>query len=244
MAAADTDDIPILEGARARARAEVHVAIVASASAQLAAGGASSLSLRAVARDLGMASSAVYRYFDSRDTLLTALIVEAYESLGEHAEHDVAITIEQPPALRWVSAARAIREWALTHPHDYALLYGTPVPGYAAPDVTVVPGTRVTRALITIVRDAAESGDLTAVASSTAAVSSTTSASFGVIRPQLGLDERVGDATIMTLVTAWTQLFGLVSFELFGQTRNFVADDEALFVDAARTMARLLGLEG
>ena len=61
------------------------------------------------------------------------------------------------------------------------------------------------------------------------------------LRAELDLD-RVADDTILALLLAWTQLFGLLTFELFGQTRNFVHDDEQLFADAAATMAQLLGL--
>ena len=74
------------QGARARARMEVTAAIKDEARRQLAAEGAAKLSLRAVARELGMVSSALYRYFPSRDDLLTALIIDAYDSLGESAE--------------------------------------------------------------------------------------------------------------------------------------------------------------
>jgi AcrR family transcriptional regulator len=228
-------------GARARAHAEVRAAILATASAHVAERGAGDLSLRAVARDLDMVSSAVYRYFPSRDDLLTALIVEAYDSLGEAAEAAVDATVGQPPGERWVNAALAIRDWAMAHRHDYALLYGTPVPGYAAPDDTVVPGTRVSRALVRIVRDAARQRQL-APPTVGATVSATTSESFVALRAELDLDDDVTDPTLLALLLAWSQLFGLLTFELFGQTRNFVHDDEQLFVDAATTMAHHLGL--
>ena len=143
-----------IAGARARARAEVRAAILDAASKRLAQDGATDLSLRAVARDVGMVSSAVYRYFASRDELLTALIIEAYDSLGDHTEANVASSAGRPDATRWIDAALAIRSWALAHPNDYALIYGTPIPGYAAPDDTVASGTRVSRALVRIVREA------------------------------------------------------------------------------------------
>jgi len=227
-------------GARARARAEVRGAILATASAHLAEHGAADLSLRAVARDLGMASSAMYRYFASRDELLTALIVEAYDSLGEHAEAAVAASAGSPPVERWVTTAVAIRNWAFARPHDYALLYGTPIPGYAAPDDTVAPGTRVSRALVTIVRDAASDGLLGRPAPGPSG-SAATAASFVALRNEVALTD-IGDDTLLALLLAWTQLFGLLTFELFGQTRNFVHDDEQLFTDAATTMAHHLGL--
>jgi AcrR family transcriptional regulator len=220
----------------------VRRSILTTASTHLADRGAAELSLRAVARDLGMVSSGVYRYFSSRDELLTALIIEAYDSLGEHAEAAVAASAGAPPVERWVTIATAIRDWAFARPHDYALLYGTPVPGYAAPDDTVAPGTRVSRALVTIVRDAAADGLLGPPAPG-ASISPSTAESFGALRDEIALAD-VGDDTLLALLLAWTQLFGLLTFELFGQTRNFVHDDEQLFVDAATTMARHLGLAG
>ena len=222
-------------GARARARAEVRAAILGAASKRLAEDGANELSLRAVARDVGMVSSAVYRYFASRDELLTALIIEAYDSLGDHVEAHVESTSGRPAAARWVEAALAIRSWALAHPNDYALIYGTPIPGYAAPDDTVASGTRVSRALVRIVREA---DHLDPIADRP--VEPSLSESFSALRAEIDVD--VDDATTLAIITAWSQLFGLLTFELFGQTRNFVSDDEALFRVAATSMAASIGL--
>src|SRR5690554_3135207 len=111
-----------LRRARERARAEVTSKIVAVARRQLAEVGPADLSLRAVARDLGVVSSAVYRYVASRDELLTLLIVEAYDSLGDHVEATVRASRDAPPLRRWVGAAVAVRSWAIEHPHEYALL--------------------------------------------------------------------------------------------------------------------------
>lgn len=222
-------------GARARARAEVRAAILAAAAKRVAEDGATDLSLRAVARDVGMVSSAVYRYFASRDELLTALIIEAYDSLGAHTEAAIAASRGRPAATRWVDAALAIRAWALAHRNDYALIYGTPIPGYAAPDDTVASGTRVSRALVGIVREADPVQPVT-----DRPLEPSLRASFATLRAEIDLD--VDDATTLATITAWSQLFGLLSFELFGQTRNFVDDDEALFRAAATAMASAIGL--
>ena len=117
--------------ARMRAKAEVRGEIIAEARRQLALQGAPALSLRAVTRQLGMASSAVYRYFPSRDDLITALIVEAYDALGVVAE--AAVATDGPAGDRWGALCRSIRGWAVEHPHEYALIYGSPIPGYQAP---------------------------------------------------------------------------------------------------------------
>jgi AcrR family transcriptional regulator len=231
----ETPETPVVTGARARARAEVRAAILAAAAERVAREGAIDLSLRAVARDVGMVSSAVYRYFSSRDELLTALIVEAYDSLGDHVETHVESSRDRPDAHRWVDAALAIRAWALAHPNEYALIYGTPVPGYAAPQDTVASGTRVSRALVRIVREADRRDPV-----AHQPIDPSLAASFAALRTEVDLD--ADDATVLAIITAWTQLFGLLSFELFGQTRNLVDDDEALFRAAAVAMAASIGL--
>ena len=226
-------------GARARARAEVRAEIVAAASRQLATVGAPGLSLRAIARELGMVSSAIYRYFASRDDLLTALIIEAYDDLGAATEQSVAATAGQAPLNRWVTAASVIRGWAIEHPHDYALLYGSPVPGYAAPADTVVPGTRVTRALIRIVHDAIADGSLVPPAEPIE-LSAATLGAFEFLRGELDLDTT--DDVVLAALAAWTQLFGHLSFELFGQTHGLIVDHDAFFLETSRLMGTRIGL--
>src|SRR4051795_7089262 len=114
--------------ARDRARAAVIGEIKDAARRRVADESAAALSLRAVARELGMVSSAIYRYFPSRDELLTALIVDAYDDVGAHAEAAVAASSELAALERWQQVCSALRSWTLAHPHEYALLYGSPVP--------------------------------------------------------------------------------------------------------------------
>src|ERR1700753_3004725 len=125
--------MPPRRTARERVRAEITREITDVARAQLAADGAAALSLRAVARDLGMVSSAVYRYFSSRDELLTALIIDGYDALGAAVENADRSCPRDDYAARWRSATNAARDWAVAHPHEYALLYGSPVPRLSAP---------------------------------------------------------------------------------------------------------------
>lgn len=224
--------------ARARVRAEVTSEIVAVAREHLAEHGAAGLSLRAVARELGMASSAVYRYFPSRDDLLTALIVEAYDALGTAAEEASEEARRRSPRNRWLAVARAIRGWALAHPHQYALLYGSPVPGYAAPELTTVSGVRAGMALVGVVADAARTRTLDP-SSAMAAVPALVP-SLDAVRAATGLE--VDDQVAVATLAAWTQLFGLLSFEVFGQTRGVGIDHEALFEAATTSMAAAIGL--
>lgn len=222
-------------GARARARIEVTAAIKDEARRQLAADGAAKLSLRAVARELGMVSSALYRYFPSRDDLLTALIIDAYDSLGQTAEAAHAAVAEAGPAQRWIAVCEAVRGWALGHPHEYALIYGSPVPGYTAPETTVPAASRVGLLLIGILRDAHQG--------------------LGLAEPPLPADLRpeaermaadlapdLPSETVTALVAAWAQLFGLIGFELFGQFNRVVEDRAAFFRHAAGRLAHGVGL--
>jgi AcrR family transcriptional regulator len=230
--------MPTLKSARERARAEVTAEILSKAREHLAVDGPSGLSLRAVARDLGLVASAVYRYFENRDALLTALIVDSYNSLGDAVDASIARTVKRSPHDQWVAAAEAIRDWALAHRHEYALLYGSPVPGYAAPQDTVVPGTRVSLALVKIVADAKESGRL--VDGATQAVPRVLQRDLRELAATVGVS--LSTETLYETLLAWTQLFGLLSFEVFGQMVGIVADHAAFFRQTAVTTASRVGL--
>ncbi|MFE5720024.1 TetR/AcrR family transcriptional regulator [Streptomyces erythrochromogenes] len=226
-----------VRGARERARIEVTAAIKDEARRRLAAEGAAKLSLRAVARELGMVSSALYRYFPSRDELLTALIIDAYDSLGAAAEEADAraLAAGAAPRDRWIAACEAVRAWALEHPHEYALVYGSPVPGYSAPADTIGPASRVGNVLIGIVRAAYEGRGL--------ALPPLPSA-LGPEAGRMAADfaEGLPPAVVAALVAAWAQLAGLVSFELFGQFQGVVEERSAFFAHAAGQLAHGVGL--
>lgn len=213
--------------ARERARVQTTEAILAAARAQLAEVGAAALSLRAVAREVGMVSSAVYRYFPSRDELLTALIVEAYDAVGEAAETAHAEVAGASPRERWLAVWRGVRAWAQAHPAQYALIYGSPVPGYAAPPDTLPAAGRAAMVLIGIAQEADGGVD-----PGGAVVAS--------VAPDIvpGIDPRLAPAA----VTAWTLLFGTVGFELFGQYENVVIDRATYFDHVAGTAASAVGI--
>jgi AcrR family transcriptional regulator len=222
-------------GARARARIEVTAAIKEEARRQLAAEGAARLSLRSVARELGMVSSALYRYFPSRDDLLTALIIDAYDSLGERAEAAHAAVAEADPVRRWVTVCEAVRGWAQEHPHEYALIYGTPVPGYSAPQETVPAAARVGLLLIGVVRDAHHGRGLEVPLLSDELVPE-------AVRMAGDLAPDLPPGAVAALVAAWAQLYGLVGFELFGQFNRVVEEREPFFRHAVTRLAHGVGL--
>jgi len=213
-----------MTGARARARAEITAEILAVARRHLAESGAASLSLRAVARDVGMVSSAVYRYFASRDELLTALIVEAFDAVGENAERAEAAVARADHAGRWLATCDAVRSWARADPHQYALVYGTPVPGYVAPRDTADPAARVSLVMLRLLVDVAAAGVVPdRPMRTTKAVRTDLAALRDAFAPG------VPDALLADGMRAWTTLFGHVSYELFGHFETVVSDGDGFF---------------
>ena len=199
-------------GKRQETRDRIEREIVEVGRRHLVTEGAAGLSLRAVARDLGMVSSAVYRYVASRDDLLTLLIVDAYTDLADTVDL-AAAAAEGSWQDRLLHMARAARAWALDRPASWALIYGSPVPGYHAPaDVTVGPGTRVVGALLAVVADGVAAGD---VPDSGPVPSRSTSNDFAAIRLEFAFPG--GDAPMMKGFLLWAALVGAVSLEAFGQ---------------------------
>lgn len=239
--------------ARDRARTELTAEILACARTQLAEVGPASLSLRAVARDLGMVSSAVYRYVASRDELLTLLLVACYDELGVAVEEADALLERSDCRGRWQAACQRIRTWALEHPHEYALLYGSPVPGYQAPATTVEPATRPTFVLTRIVVDA-HVGPLSTSPTSTRVPVQRRGEpdNLGAARAFVQDDYRgrtgtemlhpLDDEIILRTLMAWTNLFGAVSFELFGHLVGSMADPAVFYSDLVDRLADSLGL--
>ncbi|MFC4222356.1 TetR/AcrR family transcriptional regulator [Lysinibacter cavernae] len=209
--------------ARQRAREQTERELLDIARRHLGEVGAAGLSLRAIARERGMVSSAVYRYFDSRDALLTTLILEAYNALGAFVEHAEQTIPRADHQQRFAAAARAMRAWAVAHPHQYSLIYGSPVPGYAAPQDTIMAAARVGLVLFDIMRDAKNAGlhprRTAALDHTVPAVKQLTSDFAPDLSPQL----------VALGVESWTRLYGAISFEVFGQFNQMVRDPAALY---------------
>lgn len=227
---------------RERARARTLEDITRIGRRHLATQGAAALSVRAVARDLGVVSSAIYRYVRSREDLLTLLVVDGYDELGDHVDAALAKVPAGDHRGRFVAIGRAVRAWALREPATYALLFGSPVPGYQAPaERTTGPGTRVIGALVQVWEDAHLAGAVRAAVE--APVSKALAADVRRIREEF--PTTAPDDLILRGVLSWAALFGCVSFEVFGQygPDTFTATDE-LFERQLQVLADTTGLLG
>lgn len=211
-------------GIRERNRRAITAEILAAARSQVSEVGASQLSLRAITRDLGMSSSALYRYFASRDELLTALLVEAYEDLARWvSDGDRAVEDRNDLGGRWMGMGRAMRRWALADPQRWGLLYGTPVIGYEAPDATTDSARLVAQPMLALASDAAASRSTDDAPDEPIILDDAFAADLG------GMSAPVGEDGGLLSLGAWSHLIGLISIEVFGHLNNVVSDPDAHF---------------
>jgi AcrR family transcriptional regulator len=223
--------------------------ILAVAAAHVARDGAAAISLRSIARDLGMAPSALYRYFDGRDALLSALILSAYEALAAEAER-AADEADRgaagagaggggDQAERWLAVPRALRRWAIEHPHQWGLIFGTPVPGYHAPEDTVEPYTRMALALVRPLLAAHASGTFRPDEGRRSITDELRAAVDPVTE---GLLPGLPAETVVLVLEAFTAIVGAISLEVFGHWRNTVLEPGLLFDATVAQAAETIGL--
>lgn len=211
---------------RSAQQTDVQETIKETAWKQIGESGAPTLSLRAIARELGITAPAIYNYFPRRDDLVTALIIDAYTSFGDSqlAARD-AVPAEDVKG-RMMAIGIAYRDWALTHPQRYQLIFGTPIPGYEAPVERVMPaGVRSMSALVSVVETLRAAGALRAEG-------------FPLVMP--GYEKRLdvwrtygGQAEVLSVSVAiliWARVHGLVSLEIAGDLPPFGTTGDALYL--------------
>ena len=225
---------------RERARAQTESDIVRLGREQLTRVGAAELSVRSLARDLGVVSSAIYRYVRSRDDLLTLLVVDAYDELGEAAEQAAARRRSDDHRGRFRAVSRAVRTWALAEPARYSLLFGSPVPGYQAPaEQTVGPGTRVPLLYARLVAAAYDAGAMRATPDGHLPRDLT--ADMRRVADEIGAD--LPPALLARMYLAWTSVFGAVGFEVQGQYGPDLRAPRQLFEHHVEAIMDQLGLQ-
>ena len=192
---------------------------------QIAEFGAAALSLRAIARELKITAPAIYNYFPDRDALVTALIIDAYASFGDYqlAARD-SLPREQMRA-RLDAIGIAYRQWAIEFPQRYQLIFGTPIPGYAAPKMEVMPtAARSLSALVSVVDDLRIANMLGVE-------------NFPAVQPEFKQHFETwktyaGDYALSSLslsMLIWSRVHGLVSLELAGNIPPHGVDGAALY---------------
>ncbi len=182
---------------------------------QLAEHGVGGISVNAIGKHMGVTGPALYRYFANRDALLTELISDGYHDLADTLE--AAVHAARTPATRLRAAANAMRGWAIAAPHRYLLLFGTPIPGYEAPEHTLTAANRAMTALLAAAgEDRAEPSART------------------LHRQVAEWGERMGHGRLTPHqqhwgLTVWTRLHGVLSLEVAGQFALSGIDPELLY---------------
>ncbi len=206
---------------RERLREQTYQEIITTARQQIAQRGAAALSLRAIAREMGMTAPALYRYFENRDALVTALIVIAYQSLRDHLEDTRQENAGQDYITQLTAVGIAYREWALAHAEDYALIFGTPIPEYKAPEQATLPIARSSLGvLIRILQEGWEAGEFILPEDPPALASV-----LLAVQP----DFRASAPVPVTAIALWSLVHGLVSLELFNHFAVLLQDPAELF---------------
>ncbi len=201
---------------------------------QMAEAGAAALSLRAIASEMGITAPAIYRYFPNRDALVTALIVDAFDALGNALRDAASADRTAPSGERMLAAMRAYRAWALAHPAEFTLLFGTPIPGYDAPsEVTVPAARRAFQTLLEAPLAAWSGGELAAPAAGEPSFATDTLDHPGAPLPRAIFDQ---------LIAGWGTFHGLVNLEMTGHLGPATGDAGAAYERAIRDVVARIGL--
>ena len=215
---------------RARHRAATIDEIKEAALAQIATEGAAALSIRGVARAIGMSPAGLYRYYEGLDGLITELITDAYSDLADH----VLTVTEAPGPLRdrFRDGMLAYRQWAVQHPNRFLLIFGTPIPGYAAPEEgpTVAANRRLGGAFFALGVEAWHRGELQLPAGSRPP-----SAEERALATE-ELDGVPADF-VAAFLSSWAHFHGLVSLEILHQLHWIYPDAAAFFAAEVETIA-------
>jgi AcrR family transcriptional regulator len=226
---------------RERKHGAARAEILDTARKQMAENGAAALSLRAIAREMQLTAPALYRYFPNRDELVTALIVEAYNSLADALEAARETQPAAAHAARLFAIGLAYREWALAHPQDYALIFGTPIPGYHAPEEKTNPAAK--RAMDVLI-DGLMAADKAGLLDPALEYSKPTPA----LQKQLAAWKKNHGYTAPTqalhlALVCWSRLHGLTSLELFNQIQPMLAAPADLYRAEVLALLTSAGLE-
>jgi AcrR family transcriptional regulator len=226
---------------KARARPTIRPeSIKAAAHHQMTEHGTAGLTLRGIARELGVTAPAIYNYFPRLDDLITALIIDAFTDLGQAMQSADSAVPAAPPADRALAQCLAYRTWAIAHPVDFQLIYGNPIPGYIAPaDITIPLARRPFLGLFACFLEAHRAGELQ-VPEAYSAVPAATRQAVAEWKQLSGIE--MPDALLTLLMSGWARIHGLVMLELFNHIQPLVGEGETFYRYELEAFMRQLGL--
>ncbi|MEV1005991.1 TetR/AcrR family transcriptional regulator [Streptomyces sp. NPDC049881] len=225
---------------RARLRAETSAEIKAVALRLMSEGGPDAISLRAIAREMGMTAGAIYGYYATRDDLITTLVRDIYGALADTVEAARDALPAEDTAGRVMAWAGAFRDWALAHPEGFRLVYGDPVAGYQVPEGGAAPEAER--------RACAGISDLAAAAWPHAEpLQPDVAWDWSDFDPHLADAARADHpglppAALALGLRLWGRMHGLVSLEVYGHLRTQTTEPGKLYRAEMLALVTSLGL--
>ncbi len=204
---------------------ELNEAIKNTAWKQIREEGAAALSLRGIARELGIAAPSIYHYYPTRDALVTVLIVDAFNALAESQRWALSAAPAGEPVAQLTALGLAYREWAISHPQRYQLIFGTPIPGYVAPEEVTLPAAAAGFVPLTeALQTALEAGRLRVEG-----LAPLTPGLASMLEAWQQFEGRSNPEVLYLALIFWSRIHGLMMFEVNGQYPSFITDPGEVF---------------
>jgi len=225
---------------RERIRVSTIEEIKSTAWKQAAEQGAASLSLRAIAREMGMTAPGLYRYYKDRDALVTALLIDAFDSFSAALEAARDLCKAGDHAGRFRSICRAYFEWGTVNPQKYIFLFGTPIPGYQLAGEVGPSAQRSFLVLQGVIGEAQAAGRITGKPGMPR-LPSRLKSQYGMLK-KYGMPH-TSDVTHLALST-WSMVHGITSLCLYGYFSGFLGEQIGSFLETEiEKMSRVIGIE-
>lgn len=211
-----------------QARQETTDSIKAIARQQMLENGTAGISLRGIAREMSMTAPAIYNYFSRLEDLITALLVDAFNGLGDAVDEGIASQNTHGAKLR--AGAEAYRAWANAHKADFELIYGNPIPNYEAPrEITVPLATRPLVSFYLVLMDAFQEGQLSIPEDYSTVPQNISDYVAGYLHPQYPQTAAMPMSLFYLMSILWTRIHGVVMLEIFGHLGPSIGDVDSFF---------------
>src|ERR1022692_3903827 len=231
---------------RDRVRAATSQEIIQTARRLLVRDGSTAISLRAIAREMGMTAPALYRYYDSHEELIEHVIADIFTELADYLQAEIApvgSSTSSPESIagQLLTACQAFHDWAVAHPAEFGMIFGSPLPGLdlAHDDPIAECGFRFGQVFVTLFEELWQVRPFTVPPDDEIGAA---------IRPQLAhYRDLIGSSlplgALQTSLRCWVLLYGTVSLEVFGHMRFALDNAAPMFEMMLTDLALTIGLD-